>query len=51
MKDSLIPVIFVAFGTIPKKLEKMLDEVKIHGKTENVLTTRIVRSTRIVRIV
>ena len=32
MKVTVIPVIVGALGTIPKKLEKRLDELEIRGK-------------------
>ena len=49
MKVTVIPVVIGTLGTILKSLEMILEEMKVSGKTETILTTALLRSVRIVR--
>ena len=47
MGESLIPVLIVAFRTVPKGLEERLQHLKIRGITETIQVTVMLRSSRI----
>ena len=49
MRVTVIPIVVGAFGTVPKGLEKRLNESEIKAKIETNLTTGKLISTRILR--
>ena len=46
---SVIPIVYGASGTIPKYLEKRLDEQVFRVRIETIQTTALLRSTGILR--
>ena len=49
MKVIVIPAVAGALGTIPKNLEKVLDELEIRGRIEIIHTATLVKLARILR--
>ena len=49
MKVTIVPIIFGALGTVTKGLIKGLEDLKIRGQVENIQTTALMRSARILR--
>ena len=49
MKVTVIPVVVSAFGTLPKRLEKILEELEIKGRIKTIRITVLLRSARILR--
>ena len=49
MKATVIPIVIGAHGTIPKGLVKGLEDLEIGGKAENLPTTALLWSVRILR--
>ena len=49
MRLAVIPVVIGVIGTIPKGLERELEELKIGGGIETIQTTALLRSARILR--
>ena len=49
MRVKVIPIVIGALGTIPKGLEKSLDELEIRGRIETIQTTALLRSAGILR--
>ena len=49
MKETVIPVVIGALGTIPKLLLKGLEDLEIRGQIETIQTTALLRSRRIWR--
>ena len=49
MKVMVIPIVVGALGTVPKGLEKMLEELEIRGRIETIQITALLRSARILR--
>ena len=45
----VIPIVTDIFGTVLKGLVRRLEELEIGGRTENIQTTALLRSTRILR--
>ena len=49
MKVKVIPIVVGALGTVPKGLEKGLENLEIRGKLETIQTTALLQSARILR--
>ena len=49
MKVAVIPIVIGALDRVTKGLVKGLEELKIRGRVEIILTTALLRSTRILR--
>ena len=49
MKVTLITIVVNALGTVPKGLEKRLEELKIRGRIETIHTTVLFISARMLR--
>ena len=49
MKVTVIPVVIGALGTVIKSLVRMLEELEIRGRGENIQTTALFRTARILR--
>ena len=49
MKLTVIPVVIGTLGTVPKGLERGLEELEIRERIEIIETTALLRSTRILR--
>ena len=45
----MLPTVAGAPGTVPKSLDKILEELEISGRIESILTTALLRLTRILR--
>ena len=49
MKVTVVPKVSDALGTIPKRLVKGLEDLKIKGQVETIQITALLRSARILR--
>ena len=49
MRMTVIPIVIGLLGTVPKGLIKGLENLEIRGQVENIKTTALLRSTRILR--
>ena len=49
MRVKVVPIVIGALGTVPKGLERSLDELEIRGRIETIQTTALLRSARILR--
>ncbi len=49
MKVTIIPIVICAFGTVSKGLLKGLEDSEVGGQVENIQTTALLRTTRILR--
>ena len=49
MKVTMIPIVIGAFGTVTKGLQKRLEDLEVGGRVENIQTTTLLRSARILR--
>ena len=49
MRVKVIKIIICTFRTVPKGLERELEEVEIRGRIEIIQTTALLRATRILR--
>ena len=49
MKVTIIPFVIGAFGTDPKELRKGLEDLEVEGREETILSTTLLRTTRIPR--
>ena len=49
MRVKVIPIVVGALGTIPKSLEKRLEDLEIRGRIETIQTTALLQSARIPR--
>ena len=49
MTVTVIPIIIGALGTVPKRLERGLEELEIGGRIDTIQTTAMLRSARILR--
>ena len=49
MKVTIIPIVIRALGTVTKGLVQGLEDLEIRGREENVQTTALLRSARILR--
>ena len=47
----VIPIVIGALGTIPKNVEKRLDDMEIRGQVLIIQTTALLRSARLLRTV
>ena len=47
MKVTLIPTVFDAFGTVPKRLVKGLEDLEIRERVETIQATTLLRTSRI----
>ena len=47
MSVTVIPIVIDALGTVPKGLVRGLEELEIGGRIETILTTVLLKSTRI----
>ena len=46
---KVIPIVVGALVTVPKSLEKRMEELKIRGRIETIQTTALAQSARILR--
>ena len=51
MRVMVIPIVIDALGTIPKGLDRELEELETEGRIEMIQATVLLRSTRILRTV
>ena len=49
VKETVIPIVISALGTIPKGLVKGLEDLEIRGQVETMQTTALSRSAKILR--
>ena len=49
IKETVISIVVVAFGTVNRDLEKRLAELEIRGRMETIHTTTLLRSARILK--
>ena len=49
MKVTMIPIVVGVLGTVPKSLERRLEELKIKRRIETIQTTALLRLNRILR--
>ena len=49
MQVTIIPIKIGAFGTVTKGLLKGLEDLKVGGRVETILTTTLLRTARILR--
>ena len=49
MQVTIIPIVIGAFGTVTKGLLKGLEDLEICGRVENIQTTALLRTARILR--
>ena len=49
MKVTIIPVVIGAFGTVTKGLLKRLEDLEVGGRVEDIQTTTLLRTARILR--
>ena len=49
MKVTIIPIVIRAFGTVTKGLLKRLEDLEVGGRVENIQTTALLRTARILR--
>ena len=49
MTVTVVPIMVGALGTVPKGLEKRLEELEIRRRIEPIQTTALLRSARILR--
>ena len=49
MKVAVIPVVIGALGTVIKGLIQGLEDVEISGQAESILSTALLRTTRVLR--
>ena len=51
MRVKVIPIVVDVLGTIPRNLDKGLEELEIQGRIKIILTVALSRSARILRSV
>ena len=49
MKVTIIPIVIGAFGTVTKGLLKGLEDLEAGGREENIQTTTLLRTARILK--
>ena len=49
MKVTIIPIVIDAFGTVTKGLLKGLEDLEVGGQVENIQTTALLKTARILR--
>ena len=49
MGVTVIPVVVGVLGTVPKDLERRIEELEIRGRIDTIQTTALLRSARILR--
>ena len=49
MKVTVIPIVIGAFGTVTKGLLKGLEDLEVGGRVENIQTTALLKTVRILR--
>ena len=49
MKVTIIPIVIGAFGTVTKRLLKGLEDLEVGGRVENIQTTILLRTAKILR--
>ncbi len=49
MQVTIIPIVIGAFGTVTKGLLKGLEDLEVGGRVETIETTRLLRTSRILR--
>ena len=49
MSMTVIPIVVGVLGTVPKGLDKKLEELEIRGRIEIAQTTEVLRSIKILR--
>ena len=49
MRVKVIPIVIGALGTVPKGLERSLNELEIKGRIDTIQTTALLKSARIIR--
>ena len=49
MKVTIIPIVTGAFGTVTKGLLKGQEQLEVGGRVENIQTTALLRTTKILR--
>ena len=51
MKETIVPIMIGALGTITKGLLKGLEDLEVGGWVETIQTTALLRTARILRLV
>ena len=49
MKVKVIPIVVGALGTVPKGIEKVLENLEIRGRIDTIQNTTLLQSARILR--
>ena len=49
MKETIIPIMIGAFGTVTKGLSKGLQDLEVEGQVETIKTTALLGTARILR--
>ncbi len=49
MKVTIIPIVIGAFGKVTKRLLNGLEDLEVGGRVENIQTTALLRTARILR--
>ena len=49
MKETIVPIVIGALGTITKGLFKGLEDLEVGGRVESIKTTALLRTARILR--
>ena len=51
MKETIVPIVSGALGTVTKGLLKGLEDLEVGGRVEIIQTTALLRTARILRLV
>ena len=49
MKETIVPIVICAFGTITKGLLKGMEDLEVGGRVETIQMTALLRTARILR--
>ena len=49
MKETIVPIVIIALGTITKRLLKGLENLEVGGRVETIQTTALLKTARILR--